>query len=63
MITIAGSVENTMPLKEAQERIPRRWLKFFERLVALRKGRYMILLNIGDGDMSWSVADVERVER
>ncbi|HSG63299.1 MAG TPA: hypothetical protein VLA24_17880 [Pseudomonadales bacterium] len=63
MITVKGMSEDTMTMVDVQKRIPSRLIRLLLRIASLRMGRYMILLNVGEDDISWSVADVGRIER
>jgi hypothetical protein len=43
--------------------VPEWVLKFIQRLLALRPGRYQIILTIGKDNQDWTVTELGKVER
>lgn len=63
MQVINGAADDTMSIKEIMKRIPTRMIRFVLRIASLQRGRYLVYLTVGDGDIEWSVCLVERMER
>ena len=42
--------------------VSRRWAAFLNRVMALKPGRYSIVLTVRPGGADWSIAEVGRVE-
>lgn len=63
MQIVNGAADDTMTIKDIMKRIPTRMIRFVLRIASLQRGRYMVFLTVGDGDIEWSVCPVERVER
>lgn len=64
MQIIVGNKPEMTTLKEIQQQVPSRLLRFLLRVAQLRQGRYVIYFSVGeDGLPSWSVADMGQVER
>lgn len=58
-----GMSDDSMSIRDALKRIPTRMIRFMLRVASLQRGRYMVYLTVGDGDIEWSVCPVERIER
>jgi len=52
-----------MTIREVLKRVPTRLLRLAQRLAQLQRGRYMLLLTIGDDTMEWTICPIEKVER
>lgn len=52
-----------MTVRDLLKRVPTRLIRFMLRVASLQRGRYMLLLNVGDDEIEWSVSPVGRVER
>jgi hypothetical protein len=63
MQVVNGAADDTMTVKDILKRIPTRMIRFMLRIASLQRGRYMVYLTVGEGDIEWSVCQVERVER
>lgn len=54
--SIVGSAESVV-------RVPQRWLRFLRRCLALRPGRYIIVVTVSSDFCDWTVTEAGRVER
>lgn len=55
--------EQSMSIQDLLKRVPTRLIKFMLRVASLQRGRYVILLGVGEDEIEWSVSQVGRVER
>ena len=64
MQVVAGSNNaDTMTIRELTKQVPTRLIRLMLRIAQLQRGRYMVLLSVGDDAIEWSVCPVEKVER
>lgn len=63
MQIVAGSGGNTAPIRDIMKQVPTRLVRLMLRIAQLQRGRYMLLLSVGDDMIEWSVCPVEKVER
>lgn len=63
MITVTGTPESQMSLKDVQKQVPSRLLRLLLRLASLPRGKHIIVYNVGDGDVSWHVSEFGKLER
>jgi hypothetical protein len=52
-----------MTIRETIKRIPTRAVRLLQRIADLKRGRYMLLLTIGDDTMEWTICPIEKIER
>lgn len=63
MTVVNGMQKDSVPLREMTKQIPTRLLRLFLRVASLQRGRYVVLLSVGDDSIEWSVSEVGRIER
>lgn len=63
MQVLNGMSDDSMSIRDALKRIPTRMIRFMLRVASLQRGRYVVYLSVGDGDIEWSVCPVDRIER
>lgn len=63
MQVVNGMAPDRQPVKELLKIIPTRLLRFVLRVAQLQRGRYVILYNVGEDDISWTIAPIQHVER
>lgn len=48
---------------ESVMRVPQRWIRFLRRCLALRPGRYIIVVTVSEERCDWTVTEAGKVEK
>ncbi len=64
MIALSGSAKGEQKtIRDLTKLVPTRLLRFMLRVASLQKGRYVIIVGVGDNDIEWSVSSIGKTER
>lgn len=62
-MTLQAMPPHTRAQPAPRLRVPPSWARLFRRLMALRNGRYAIIISVADGVTDWTVQQLGDVEQ
>lgn len=57
------AVSSIIDSSESIMHVPQRWIRFLRRCLALRPGRYIIVVTVSEERCDWTVTEAGKVEK